>query len=280
MKKHLLTILSILFCCLLFVACEPVQKAKLNMGIINNNFDYMKNEKAVQKLVIQSERDKGYRFEITNKEVIKEIGDILSKAKKATNKSILKNDYILEVYQRDGDVRIYKYVVGIDKEYGGNFYSDDGKEVFVVSSRLDRDIIENFSDIRKPNKFNELYYDSIMEALGKYIADYKILGTDKTIGFDFGDDLEVQKYILSLEASEFEEKVKTKYPFVKFTEEPSKCDYTLRFSTEGYTNKSYKIIAHFIDNTNTKEHKYYIWNKENKEGLWQREISDKKIVDF
>ncbi|SHK33328.1 hypothetical protein SAMN02745248_02321 [Hathewaya proteolytica DSM 3090] len=279
MKKHIFIIAIMCLLSIAITGCTTIKKLELKLGIRNESFEYMKNEREVKKLVIQSERDKGYRFEVTNKEVINDIAEILSKAKKTNVKSEFQNDYIIEVYEKGGTVKQYKYVAGLDKRYGGNFYSEEQGEIFIVSSRLDKDIIDNFGNIRKPIKFNEIYYDGILKAMDAYVKNNKY-NKDKVMGIDLRDDMEIQKYMLSLDINDFQEKMKERYPFVKFGEKTSDDDYTLSVKTEGYTNKVYKMVLNFIDNKTSKEQKYYAWGTLDTFNDWVIKVFSSKPNDF
>lgn len=258
--------------------CNSIDRAKVKIGIRNTEFDFMKKNE-VKQLVIESKRDKGYRFVVTNEEVIKEVREILASAKKVESKSQLENDYTIEIHERNGKIHKYKYVAGLDRKDGGNFYTEDGQGIFIVSSRLDNDILNNFENIRKPRKFKDVYYTSIINTLNKFTNENKTNLSNKTIGVNFNDDIEVQKFLLSLDMESFKETVDKNYTMVKFTDDTSSCDYTLSINTEGYTSIVYKSVIKFIDNKTNKENIYYIWsNYEDKE--WKINIYDQKPSEF
>lgn len=237
-----------------FVGCNKVDKLKVKMGLMNEDFEYIKEGK-VNKIVIQSTRDKGFRFIVEDKRAIKDIYNILSSSKKVGNKTTLRPDYIFEMYENDESVHQFKYIVGLDKKDGGNLY-DDENNVYLVSGRLDNDIIKNFWNIRVPEKFSKVYYGSLLKVLNKYVSKNP---TSSKIGIDIDSDIEARKFLLSSDIEQFKEDIKNINAEVK--EDPEKTyDVTMNISTEGYTPFRYKGIVRFVDSKNGTEKKYYIWN--------------------
>jgi hypothetical protein len=108
----------------------------------------------------------------------------------------------------EGQNKIYKfnYVAGIDKNAGGNLYSDD--KVYIVSKRLDNDIIQSFWNIRKPKDFNKIYYSSIIQTMSKYFKDDN---KNKKIGVNLEDDVDAAKFILSVDLLDFKDKLNNSY---------------------------------------------------------------------
>lgn len=278
MYKKLLYIFISLLLVVTLSGCNSIDRVKVKMGIRNTEFDFMKKNE-VKQLVIESRRDKGYRFVVTNEDVIKDVREILASAKKVQNKSQLENDYILEIHERNGKIHKYKYIAGLDKKDGGNFYSEDGKEQFIVSSRLDNDILNNFENIRKPRKFKEVYYPSIIAGFKKFTTENKSDISGKTIGFNFNEDIEVQKFLLSLDIESFTETAAINYPMVKFVNDTSDCDYTLTVNTEGYTSIVYKAIIKVINNKTNKEDIYYV-KSDYQDKEWKVNIFNKKPDGF
>ncbi|MFX0548358.1 hypothetical protein ACOAKC_03395 [Hathewaya histolytica] len=275
-KKSL--ILTFILCiCFTMTGCNKLRTAKIKLGLKNNNFEYMRLNK-VKQLVIQSTRDKGFRFVVTNNDVIKEAYDILSSAKKANGKSYLESDYIFEIHEKNGEVHRFNYVAGLDKKEGGNLYDD--KNVYVVSSRLDNDILNNFENIRKPRAFKNVYYKSILDTIGKYMDSNKDLA-NKKIGLNLKDDIDIQKFILSSDVEEFKNSLKEKFPMIELTEKTEDCDIIISVDTEGYKSIVYKSIIEFsYKKTNTKPKKYYVWGKYSNRN-WKIDIyDDKKPKDF
>ncbi|WP_243122807.1 hypothetical protein [Haloimpatiens lingqiaonensis] len=260
-----------------FTGCNKIDKLKVKMGLMNEDFQYIKDGR-INKIVIQSTRDKGFRFIVEDKKAISGMYDILSSAKKVNTKTTLKPDYIFEMYENDESVHQFKYIVGIDrKSSGGNLYDEDNN-VYIVSGRLDNDIIKNFWNIRVPEKFSKVYYGSLIQTLKKYSDTYS---PNSTIGIELNDDVEARKFLLSSDIEQFKEDIKSKKINAEIVEdENKKYDIVMKISTEGYKSFLYKGIVQFEDNTKNQNKKYYIWNVYDK-GDWEIRIFQDKapVID-
>ncbi|QGU96760.1 hypothetical protein GOM49_01060 [Clostridium bovifaecis] len=252
-RINILIIVLIIIFSNALVGCKRVDDFKVRLGMKNKDFEYI-NEGRISKVTIQNKRDKGYTFIITDKDAIKELYDILSKAKEVENKITLDSDYMLEFHEGVNKVYKFNYVAGLDKKDLGNLYSDD--KIYIVSKRLDDDIMKNFWNIRKPNKFKEVYYMS----MNKAIEDYrKSLGKDKKIGIDISDE-EVAKFILTMDIEEFKEGLGSKEELIT-DDDRNKYDVTMDIKTQGYKTDIYKCIITFFNKETKKETKYYFVNK-------------------
>lgn len=276
--KNRLILIFVLFMSFSFIGCNKIDNIKIKTGLKNSDFEYMKSDK-VKQIVIQSNRDKGFRFVVTNKDVIKETYEILSSGKKVDKKSSLEPDYIFEIYEMGDKVNHFNYIAGLDKKDGGNLYND--KDIYVVSSRLDNDILNNFENIRKPRNFKKVYYKSILQVIERYLENNKEFKS-KTIGLNLNDDVDIQKFILSLDLEEFKNVLSSKYSSVSITNKPNECDIILEVDTEGYKSDVYKSIITFSDNKNTKKpKKYYVVGTYKKNRSWDIKIyGDKKPQNF
>lgn len=250
--------------CFLLSGCADMNSIKVKFGLKNKDFEYI-NDGKVKKIVIQSTRDSGFRFEVTDKNTIADIYDILSVAKIASKKTDLKPDYTLELQESSKLKKKFYYIVGLDKRDYGNFYSD--KKTYIVSKRIDDDMMKNFWSIGRPRDFDKVYYDSMITALGDYIKNVKPKGT---IGVNIDDDVNVSRYILSVDVDNFKEELKDKFSNVKLIEDSkTACDVKMNITTEGYTttvvdNKyqcTYKCTIKFDDLNQNKENTYYMSNK-------------------
>lgn len=94
------------------------------MNLKNQQFDYIKQNK-VDKIIIQSVRDSGFRFVVNDPKAIDDIYKILSDGSEVSKKSSLDPDYIFEVCTGD-EVRKYQYVVGANEQ---------GQETFMMTIR-------------------------------------------------------------------------------------------------------------------------------------------------
>nr|WP_272507443.1 hypothetical protein [Clostridium aestuarii] len=240
----------------------------------NKDFEYIKEGK-INKVIIQNVRDKGFTFIVTDKSSIKELYDILSEAKEVENKITLESDYVLEFQESHHEVHKFNYIAGLDKTDAGNLYGDD--KIYIVSKRLDDDIMKNFWNIRRPKEFKDVYYKSIIMALKEY---RKSLNGNEKIGIDM-DDQYASKFILTMDLEEFKEGLSSNEEIIR-DDNTNKYDVIMNITTEGYKSEIYKCIITFYYKQDKKETKYYFTNKYDEDiGAWQFTLSvDKKPENF
>ncbi|OPJ61287.1 hypothetical protein [Clostridium oryzae] len=261
---------------LLFSGCNRIDKLQVKLGMKNADFEYIKNNMA-NKIVIQSTRDLGFRFVVTDKSAIKELYSILSSAKKVDRKSSLKADYTFEIHKGD---KVYKfdYIAGLDKHDAGNLFSEDGKKIYIVSRRLDIDIIKNLWNTRKPTEFEKVYYGTIL----KFFKDYGnvVNKKNKAIGIDISQDVEMQKYLLSIDIDSFKNKLSNVMPeAVLVDNNRTDFDVVVTLKTQGYKPSLYKAIL-LVDNKKEHSEKKYYVNDVYENGEWTIQISDKVMTGF
>ncbi len=260
--KNIYLICIIILIPILFSSCSQIDTLEVKVGLKNSDFDYMKQGK-VSEIDIQNERDNGYKFIITNEKAILDVYNILSDAKPATTKSNLKPDYEFDIYIKgQKDPLKFKYIVGLDSKAGGNLYSND--KCYYVPNRIDTDIIKNFDDTRTPKDFSKLYYTFIEQCITKYRNDTK--ASNKEIGIDMYDDLDVQKYIFSADLADFENSLPSNCKVLESENDTAPITETVttdgyKFGSFSYKGKSltgylYKSTVVFYDN-DTKEQKKY-----------------------
>lgn len=265
--KKLSIILVFLTTITLLVGC-----GRFTMG--NKDFEYIK-EKGVMKITIQSNRDKSYRFTVTDKEAIKDIYNILSSGKEEQERTTLQPDYIFEIYEGPNKVSKFNYVTGLDKKNGANFYSDT--KSYIVSKRLDNDIIKNFENIRKPIDFENIYYDSIYRTLEQFNTGEM---QKSKIGINLSSDVEAVKFQLSTDLMYFEDRLKkTKNTSLIKDNNVEGYDKIMKVATEGYTGTKYKAIVTFEGKGNEKPATYYI-NNIYEQGSWKINITQEKPEGF
>lgn len=273
--------LIMIFSLVAFTGCESISnsinKAQVKLGFKNQDFEYIKQGK-ISKIVIQSTRDNGFRFVVTDNNVINEIYDMLSTAKPVPKKTTLRPDYTFQLYKNDKKVyAVFNYVAGVDKKYGGgNFYS--GNKSYIVSNRIDSDIIKNFWEIdgtRTLVNFNQVYYKMALNAISKYITYSK----DSNIGIEIDNDVEAEKFISSTDLEDFKKELPSGVSVIESTEDDSNKDVTLNLNTEGYDQKIYKCIATFNNKKTLEQKKYYMIGKYNN-GYWNISVQETKPKDF
>jgi hypothetical protein len=235
-----------------FTGCGTIDDFKVKVGISNTNFDYMK-EANIKKITIENTRDKSYTFIVKDEVSISEIYDILSSAKVVEEKINLDPDYIFRIEDKNAIIKEFYYVAGVDKTDSANFYNSD--EAYIVSKRLDNDIIKYFWNIRRPSDFNTVYYNNILKALEKYQNSL----TGKKVGINILDDREVMKFILTLDIEEFRKQLPNNIEILD-KQKIDSYDIVMNIATTGYTSKIFKCIVEFVDKKDNTTHKYYIVN--------------------
>ncbi len=272
--KTLLIFAAVIFIVFPMAGCKKIDEAKLKMGLKNNDFEYIKQDKA-DKIIIQSTRDKGFRFIVTDKRTIKEMYDILSTAKKVQEKSALEPDYIFEIYEGSA-VHRFNYITGMDKNDYGNLYSEDS--VYIVSKRIDYDIIRNLWNYRAPKDFKKVYYGSIIEFLKKYGAE--ITKNSTNVGIDLSQDVDTAKYMLSTELEDFKSDLAKTMSGAKLVDkDKEKNDVVVAIKTQGYKTTVFKAIITVNDKKDNSEVKYYV-NDVYDNSEWTIEVTKDKPDKF
>lgn len=273
-KNKLLIFSFIIIVAFIFTGCKSFDKIKVKLGVKNNDFEYIKQGR-IKKIIIQSTRDKSFRFVVTDEIAIKDLYDILSTSKEVSKASTLESDYIFEMYEGVDKVHKFSYIAGLDEKDGANLYSAD--KSYIVSKRIDNDIIQNFWNIRKPIDFKTVYYDSILKVLDKYVnGDVK----NKRLALDISEDNGVTKFILSTDLESFKGQLLNNYNTVLLKEKNTKYDVLIKVKTEGYKATIYKSSITIKNSAIEKEKKYYVVAKYDK-GLWNIEtFEDKKPNKF
>ncbi|NLM34457.1 MAG: hypothetical protein GX206_03375 [Clostridiales bacterium] len=276
--KRVYKSISIFFTILIMLfsttGCQKIDDIKLRMGLINKDFEYIKEGKA-DKIIIQSTRDQGFRFIVTDKSTIGDLYDILSTAKKVDEKSELQPDYIFEIHE-GGIVHKFNYITGLDKNDYGNLYNDDS--VYIVSKRIDHDIIRNLWNYRAPREFKVTYYGSIIQFLNIYRKD--ITANSDKVGIDLSQDVEGAKYLFSTEIEEFKDDLSKTLSSAKVVDNNSEeFDVLVTIKTQGYKTTVYKAIITVYDRIDKSETKYYISNV-HENGEWNINVTNTKPNKF
>lgn len=259
---------------LLLSGCTLVNDLEVKLGWKNRDFEYIKQNK-IDKIIIQSTRDAGFRFIVTDKRTINDLYNILSSAKEVSEESTLDPDYIFEMHEGGDKIYKFNYIAGLDKKDAGNFYSDD--KVYIVSKRIDNDIIRNLWNLRKPREFAVVYYKSILSLLSKYNND---INKGSRIGINLSDDIDIAKYILSTDLEDFKlqlHEVMGNAELVSSNRED--FDVLVTVKTYGYKSDVYKAIVYVQNKNDKSEQKYWIMNK-HENGEWNINIYNEKPPTF
>ena len=233
-----------------FSGCTAIEGIEKKLGLKNEYFEYL-NSSDVEQISIQSTRDTGFKFIVTEESAIKEIYSLLSKAKVSENKSTLEPDYKFE-FQVGDEVKEFYYVVGTDE---GNFYNDEN--IFSVSNRLDEGIIKNLSFIRKPRDFDYIYYQSILDVL--QTASKKENIKDCKVGINIKGDIDCLKYVFSTDLNKFIEKAQQIIPNVELSNNnDGDFDVVVTVKNRGYDSTNFKTLITVANKNENTESKYYV----------------------
>ena len=251
-----------------FSGCSVVENIEKKLGWKTDYFQYLDSEN-VEQISIQSMRDLGFKFIVTEGSAKNTMYNLLSKAQKSTEKSNLEPDYIFE-FDLGDEVKKFYYVVGSES---GNFYNDT--DVYTVSNRIDEVIIQNLSFIRKPKEFNYIYYKPILEVLKKVEPSLK--DKDYKIGINITSDADCLKYIFSNDLKDFTsdaEKIISNVELVQTT--TAGYDVVITVKNRGYDTLVYKT-AIIVNNKreNTEETYYVVAQYEYKK--WNISISEPNV---
>lgn len=251
MKHRSLNLIVFLLLILLMVTgCSRIEGLKIKYGYKNTDFEFLKNED-LRTIIIQSTRDKGFRFIVRDQSTIMELYDSLSTAKVLDGVTTYDSDYIFEFHNLDGDIFYYEYVAGISEEEKANFYSEE--KSYLVTDRIDNNLIRNLYSIRKPKFFEDIYYGSLVDMVKIVKEDYG----DLSIGVRVSEDLPVLKYQLSKDLEEF--KIDLQDAGAAILAEGETADLILDVKTKGFTTITYKAVVNVIESGNYTEKEYYIF---------------------
>ncbi len=257
---------------LILSGCDTIDKARVWLKLKNNDFEYIKQGK-VEKIVIQSTRDSGFRFVVTDKSTIRDLYGLLSTGKEVESNVPLDPDYIFEFQESSDKIHKFNYVAGLNTKDVGNFYNEE--KSYRVNKRLDNDIIRNMYTLRKPRDFDDIYYGSILKFINLYGKSFNPSGT-KSVGVNLKDDVESAKYILSLELEDFKYNLNNAMKgAVLAGDNKEEFDILISVKTQGYKTSIYKSIITLYDKSEGTELKYYVLGKhENRE--WNIQIFESR----
>ena len=252
-KSRVLSVFLLLIISASFVGCSMVDQGLVKLGFRNNDFEYMMENK-VDKIIIQSSRDTGFRFVVTDNNAIKDIYDILAKGKIKENKTSLDPDYIFEVHIGE-DVKSYKYAVSVDERGVGNFYDDN--KAYEISKNLDDTIIQNLSFIRKPREFQNIYYNSILDVLK--VKKDELTGSEHKVGIDITGDVDCLKYMFSVDLKKFEKDINKIIPNAQLIKNnANEFDTIISVKNKGYSSKIFKTTIVVDDKKDKIYETYYV----------------------
>lgn len=252
MKKYRFTLVSVfIFICMSLTGCGLIDTALVKVGFKNTDFDYLLQNK-VDKIIIQSSRDAGFRFIVNDQSAIQNIYKILSKGNIKDKKTSLDPDYVFEIYMGD-EVKSYNYVVSVDERGVGNFYDDNNS--YLVSKSLDDSISQNLSFIRKPRDFEDIYYNSILQVLE--LKKDELSKGDNKVGIDITGDVDCLKYMFSVDLKKFEKNLNKIVEGTRLINNNSEeFDTVITVKNKGYSSKKFRTVI-TVDNKKDKVYETY-----------------------
>ena len=216
-----------------FSGCSVVENIEKKLGWKTDYFQYL-DSKNLEQISIQSTRDLGFKFIVTEGSAKNTMYNLLCKAQKSDKKSSLDPDYIFE------------FDLG-----------DEVTDVYTVSNRIDEVIIQNLSFIRKPKEFNYIYYRPILEVLEKIEPSLK--DKDYKIGINIKGDADCLKYIFSNDLKNFiseADKIISNVELVQTT--TAGYDVVITIKNRGYDTLVYKTAITVNNKRENTEEIYYV----------------------
>lgn len=251
-KSKILLIAFVIIMTTLFSGCEAIDNGMVKLGLKNNDFEYIKENK-VNQIIIQSTRDAGFRFVVTDKNAINDIYNIVSSGRIKESKSKLDADYIFDIYIGE-EVKSYKYVVSASDSDTGNFYDDE--KAYLISKNLDDTIIKNLSFVRKPRDFEDIYYKCILDVLEEKKNSLK---EDNKVGVNIAGDVDCLKYMFSIDLEQFKKDIDKILPGTTLVENNSDdFDTVITVKNRGYSSKVFKTTITVDDKKNKIYETYYV----------------------
>jgi len=268
-KTNKKSIILLLIAALLLIGgCSRLDDLKVKYGFRNTDFEFL-NSQDIDSIIIQSTRDKGFRFIVTDKSTISALYESLSSAKKTEEVIGHDPDYIFEIHDMDGHIVRYNYVAGVSDQKRANFYNDEGS--YIVTDRIDNNLIQNLYSIRKPKFFEDIYYGSLLDLIKTVKEEYN----DKGIGIKFYDDVETLKYQLSRDIEEFRTEALKEGAIILSHGE--KAEAVLEVKTQGYTTLVFKAVVNLRIESDFVNRNYYIIGRYvNDITGWETIITDTK----
>jgi len=270
-KFSIIVLAILLTASVMLSGCTVINDLEVKMNLKNEQFEYIKQNR-VDKIVIQSVRDSGFRFIVTDPKAINDIYKILADGSEVSKKSSLEPDYVFDVYIGE-EVKKYQYVVGANESDTGNFYNED--KAFSVPKNLENTIMQNLSFIRKPRDFQYIYYQSILKVIEKK---KDVLSKDNKVGIDINGDIDCLKYVFSVDLEQFKKALNKALPSVALVNN-NNADFNtvIKVKNRGYNSTIFKTLI-TIDNKKDKTFdSYYIIAEYNYKD-WDIKVSEPNKV--
>lgn len=266
--KKTLTIVATVLVSISLIGCNTIDNVQKKLGFKNEYFEKFQTQN-IDQISIQSVRDPGFKFIVTEPKAIGDMYKLLQSSKKSDDRTELSPDYVFEFNMGD-EVEKFNYIVGAHK---GNFYNDTNS--FTVSSRLDEGIMQNLSFIRKPRDFEYIYYNSILEVLN--LKKKELTDTPHKVGIDIQGDVDCLKYVFSSDIESFLKNARKIVPDVDLVNNnASEFDTVLTVKNRGYDSTTYRTKIS-VDNKKDKIQEDYYIKATNEFKEWNIVVSEPNI---
>lgn len=246
----------------------------LDLTYQNEDFKWVSPEN-LAKIVVQSTRDIGFRFVVTDVDTITELRESLAGAMPVEEINTLEPDYIFEFTTYDNEVLKYYYTAGVEgQNSGGNFYTEESAEkIYLVLHRIDNNLIKNLFALRKPQDFYRGYYGSILEA----VSQVRAAQPDGKLGVMINEDKEMLKFQMSYEILDFNLALNALGAYPVWSDRETELVMNVR--TRGYKTNLYKAVAEVKDTRTKKTQRWYIVS-EFKDDVWTTQVSEEAPEGF
>lgn len=268
--KQPIKYLILLFLAVTLSGCQSL----LDLTYQNEDFEWVSREN-LAKIVVQSTRDIGFRFVVTDVDTITELQESLAAAMPVEEINTLEPDYIFEFTTYDNEVLKYYYTAGVESQNsGGNFYTEEtADKIYLVLHRIDNNLIKNLFALRKPQDFYRGYYGSILDA----VSQVRTAHPDGKLGVMINEDKEMLKYQMSYEILDFNLQLNALGAYPVWSDRETELVMNIR--TRGYKTNLYKAIAEVKDIRTKKTQRWYILS-EYKDSAWITQVLEQAPDGF
>lgn len=227
MKKLLL--LSFLTITLLLTSCVGGRR---NEKIVKTGFD----KAAVDRIVITNTRG-GVKYTIIDEKGINRIKNIIVRGKDAEVENKLEPDFLFEFFDGKTIVASFNYIAGISDKKTANLISDK-EGIYHVNTMIEDEFVKRIMKTNV-NKNVPEYYISLLEK----VIESSTIEAGSHIVVDMSKDYTVTKYILSVDQKRILDSINQKDTAISFPGEIEKPDYTIKVSTDSYTDTQSETIV-------------------------------------
>lgn len=241
MKKLLLVTPLIML--LLFTSCVGGRR---NEKIMKMGFD----KAAVDRIVITSTRGQ-VKYTIIDDKGINRLKNIIIRGSDAEVENKLEPDFLFEFYEGKTIVASLNYVAGISDKKTANLMDGKGG-IYHVSTMIEDEFVKRIMKTNV-NKNVPEYYISLLEK----IIESSTIEAGSKIVVDMSKDYTVTKYILSVDQKRILDSINKKNTIIGLPGEIQDQDYTIKVSTDSYTDTQSETTVS-VTNKNNETTDFYL----------------------